>query len=892
MSRRWDRTPPRRAPSFPDDYDTLTSHLDRSGISNTIASARASLLNPSRPFTPADPSNRALFGESDSRFVSRPQSAFTSLSSTTFIADTFGSPRRPTPPSASVASSLDGKQDEGFDIEDKLMRMALDRQQRYANARKTSGAPVRVSPPLQVHSPTFTPDSGSDSDEEYSKDRHPSKSSTTPRPPSSYRRRTSLTRSSSTLSSSSSSSLETNIQPAIDIPHESSSVTFAPHHVAVLNSLKLAPKVQLDLNELLNLSDQVWEVIQDLESEVESDMSSELRYELLRGVMGLLDCKHAQVLLRLCRCTLRLLTNHVESLSAEGATAGLLNTSKLLFKLSKKTENDNLFLQEKLLLPLLTVLETAKTPKTQSSDLILYISGTLKNLSHHQENQRIMAELGCISILSRLLPQDELSESSEKECQWLIQVTATLRNLATNKANSRSLLQHNVLERLGYVIMKYPQNYELAHNCCRILSKLTLSRRCCASLLSNRNSIRSLVSLLTLHSQHLSLLIRVAFILGNLTSSDSDVRVAIAFDFNGIDILSSFLYNLCFVNASNGVNGSLHNGYNGHSSGANASDNSERNDALVKIIRVIANISIQPEVGVEIASNSKVASSLLHLLHHTDLAEQEELSLNVASVVTNLLYYHSDDKNLLLTAEARMELTTLFLPLLMQHRNEEILMEAVRAFGNLSRHKDVRRQMERLRVVEALSILLDHTLRDLVFYVCGVFVNMSSDSSQCASLASSGCVVKLVSVVRDTGIEDPELAVNAAKVLANLCQCRNLILNDSDLSALKSLTDVANDCRECMEGSEYLSESEEKRQFLEDVKALHSILVSLTTQLTATDCAYNCPAPGCGRKFQDKDSFEQHCSRRHPSLSLDFHAARRPPRAESLLEPLEEPSES
>ena len=70
---------------------------------------------------------------------------------------------------------------------------------------------------------------------------------------------------------------------------------------------------------------------------------------------------------------------------------------------------------------------------------------------------------------------------------------------------------------------------------------------------------------------------------------------------------------------------------------------------------------------------------------------------------------------------------------------------------------------------EALVVVLDHTLRDLVFYVVGILINVSLHSaSGLNNVLDKGLIDKLVDVLRDANIEDMELSKVASKALLNL----------------------------------------------------------------------------------------------------------------------------
>jgi len=68
-----------------------------------------------------------------------------------------------------------------------------------------------------------------------------------------------------------------------------------------------------------------------------------------------------------------------------------------------------------------------------------------------------------------------------------------------------------------------------------------------------------------------------------------------------------------------------------------------------------------------------------------------------------------------------------------------------------------------------LTVVLDHTLRDLVFYSVGIIINITlHDSSRLKIFETENVVSKLIDVLRDSNIEDIDLSKVAAKALHNL----------------------------------------------------------------------------------------------------------------------------
>ena len=75
--------------------------------------------------------------------------------------------------------------------------------------------------------------------------------------------------------------------------------------------------------------------------------------------------------------------------------------------------------------------------------------------------------------------------------------------------------------------------------------------------------------------------------------------------------------------------------------------------------------------------------------------------------------------------------------------------------------------------LEALTVVLDHTLRDLVFYSVGIIINITlHEDSRVKILEKEIVVPKLIEVLRDSNIEDIDLAKVAPKALHNMTQVK------------------------------------------------------------------------------------------------------------------------
>ena len=87
--------------------------------------------------------------------------------------------------------------------------------------------------------------------------------------------------------------------------------------------------------------------------------------------------------------------------------------------------------------------------------------------------------------------------------------------------------------------------------------------------------------------------------------------------------------------------------------------------------------------------------------------------------------------------------------------------------------------------------MLDHTLRDLVFYSVGIIINITlHEESRVKILEKDIVVPKLVDVLRDSNIEDIDLSKVAAKALHNMTQVKGKMNDYWSNESITKLDDV------------------------------------------------------------------------------------------------------
>lgn len=600
-----------------------------------------------------------------------------------------------------------------------------------------------------------------------------------------------------------------------------------------------------------------------------------VREAVAEHVFRLMDLNSAELLLKACGIVLRVVKSRQP----------LLQTSRLLYRLSKDTANDVIFRKERLLEPILKTISVMVASVASSSqgsssspsmhEPLVYLGGCLKNVSNDLGIQKHLVKLGALPCLASLLLQvtttpalapaqaaaaaasgSASSSAVDLATQVAVQATGALRNLAVSEAHAALFVSAGVLPALqaaalpalakqksgagggggggggaaagprsegsGSALAASGRYDEVVLNVGRILSKLSLHEDCQAVLEADPAYASLMVGLLWQYRSHRAILLRIAFVMGNLTTGSDRQRKQIASVPGAIASIVSILGQYTAVYCSLGVDedldidgGRVSSSKGGSSAsavgvGVAAADRltkaAKPEDCLVKILRLIANLAIHSEVGPMLAGQSEVAQSLLFLLTSAfseerrkaagggergepsgdgsggggELlsAEEEELVLNCICALTNLSFYHDlpgGNKVLELDPEILLHCLT---PLLMCE-NEEAMVEAARAYGNFSRVPEAREYIQKARVLEAMLLLLDHSNQELLYSVCGTLINFTVESDRKQALVDLGGVSSLIEVIERT-VTSAELTELEASILLLLFKALyNICADDS-----------------------------------------------------------------------------------------------------------------
>ncbi|XP_011905823.1 PREDICTED: armadillo repeat-containing protein 2 isoform X5 [Cercocebus atys] len=350
---------------------------------------------------------------------------------------------------------------------------------------------------------------------------------------------------------------------------------------------------------------------------------------------------------------------------------------------------------------------------------------------------------------------------SLKLAKIILAVTATLRNLVDSPLVRTKFLSISALPQLCTAMEQYMGDKDVCTNIARIFSKLTSYRDCCAALASYSRCYALFLNLINKYQKKQDLVVRVVFILGNLTAKNNQAREQFSKEKGSIQTLLSLfqMFHQLDLHSQKpaGQRGEQHRAQR---------PPSEAEDVLIKLTRVLANIAIHPGVGPVLAANPGIVGLLLTTLEYKSLDDCEELVINATATINNLSYYQVKNS---IIQDKKLYIAELLLKLLVSNNMDGIL-EAVRVFGNLSQDRDVCDFIVQNNVHRFMMALLDAQHQDICFSACGVLLNLTVDKDKRVILKEGGGIKKLVDCLRDFGPTDWQLASLVCKTLWNFSE--------------------------------------------------------------------------------------------------------------------------
>lgn len=473
------------------------------------------------------------------------------------------------------------------------------------------------------------------------------------------------------------------------------------------------------------------------------------RSGILRTLFRLIDLNSAQLNLHIAQLCLALCVSG----------NNLLNICKLIFKISRSENNDILFHNNSILDSLLDIL--SKEDVSTCGEVLLYCVGTLKFLSGNGAILKLLLDKNCLSVALKLIQRLHAVDETHfaNAGHILVQLTATLRNLADHPESRPLFVSFSLLSELCQVLRHHHKDQDICTNISRIFSKLSSYSECRLALSQTPSCYQLFIELLSKHHQKQDLVVRLLFTLGNLTAKIEKARLLLFQCESSVDTL------LQLYNGYQRRDAPLHTHRQRDAPLTKPSGAAQEfDDVLVKLVRVLANMCIHPDVGPALANNVTFIRLLIETLELRSVQESEELTVNTAATINNLSYYQQQSSALRNSHLAIAELT---MKLLLSSSMDAVL-EALRVFGNLSQSGEVRDYIMQSNAHQFVVTLLDSKTTEVCFSACGVLTNLAMDPSYRASLALEGTAAKLVDCLRDLGQGDWQLAGQVCQALWNM----------------------------------------------------------------------------------------------------------------------------
>lgn len=546
----------------------------------------------------------------------------------------------------------------------------------------------------------------------------------------------------------------------------------------------------LDSSIVVDTCNEIYEV---LDSSHLLGKACSKRTSILKAVFKCMEKSGPPVLLSLSRLALALRVSDKY----------LTLACKVIFKVSRDRRNDDLFMNNNIIDLMLDTVISLDCELQE--DAVLYCCGVIKFLAANPTLAKAMTKKCTIYTLSSILTRinkkiDESEKPKDVYSRVLHLVTGAFRSFAEIEACVGQFTSHGIVDELCVTAVLLPNEVDTMVNVCSTFSKLTEHKVCCEALGKHPQCYRSLLKVLSYHKFVERLALRVCFVLGNLAQHSDESRIALFRTKDSLSVLvDTFEFYMGLV--MKGI------------ADAKADKVKVESGVLTKVIRVIANLSMNEQVGLNLCDNRKCIDLLIQIINIEDMAGLEEVVLNSMSTINNVCFYSISGT---VMEEYEVDICRGLMKMLLRDHTDPLVAEVCRIFGNLTRNKLVREFLTANSVMEIVVTLLDSGDPDLVYFCAGVLTNLMHDADKRPVLKRENGIAKLIDVLKDFATTDWQLAGLVCQVLWNYSidiRSSNLTFGERESQELVNLlTDYIDNAHLPSESSSTV----EIRQYLHD----------------------------------------------------------------------------
>ena len=438
-------------------------------------------------------------------------------------------------------------------------------------------------------------------------------------------------------------------------------------------------------------------------------------------------------------------------LSVQVRRQNLATAYKLVFKIAREAENDACFMSSDALDLIINSIGLACP--VNDSEALVYGYGALKFLTMNISTREKLRRMGILDLvllhLKLICEAKSERRVTDETSHVLFQLTGVIRNLVNDVAAQRSLVELGGVGHISKCLKLFMTDLDVVSNIARTLSVMSSDDDVCSAIAEDPLFTRTAVAVLKKYPGRQDIVVRLTYCLGNLMAKCDEARSFAKNDAEKamtnmdtiLELLQSYRARDARPNTSKQSMVMKMESEDDHGSSGNSED------VVIKIIRVIANMSINGDVGQQVAGMAEVYDNLTDILATRSISENEELILSTLATLNNLTYYpaHTENKDQQDVAVFKRIQTYI------DCSNVEAQIESSRVLGNLTRSRVIRDQLAGDSTWRAVVELLTSEQRDLVYTNVGVIVNMMSDSDKRRSLKSLGGVSRLINVLKECG---------------------------------------------------------------------------------------------------------------------------------------------
>ncbi|XP_065163837.1 armadillo repeat-containing protein 2 isoform X2 [Atheta coriaria] len=489
----------------------------------------------------------------------------------------------------------------------------------------------------------------------------------------------------------------------------------------------------------------------ETEGMLNSKVSSKMKIHILKCLYKYVESKNEELLLAIARIIL--------ALRVTGNN--LSGVCKLIFKVSKNDRNDQLFFNKNLLE--LFVDAIGRSSPLDDAEACVYGYGSIKFLTMNSKLLQKILSLGILPLMVlhiKLVNNAKLEKLQipEQTNHALFQLTGALRNVASDEDIYENFVTSQAIPELCLTMDIFTTDLDIISNISRIFSTISTNEGCCDAIASYKDIYRIFVRLFDKYPGNEEIIVRLTYTMGNIVANLDNTRVKFYNESNSI----SSLLNLWRIYLERTLQ------YCSMGVESENTENTNSEDVMIKIIRIIANMAINPDIGKTMneAYGSQLIDEFLKVLISNPFKKNNELVLSVLSTMNNLSFYYSPDLDEDIFHIKQIDIMEAISEYIACD-NKENVIEAMRILGNLSRSKITRDYVADSDSFNSLIEILSGEEINLIKTTVGVFVNLMSDTKNRKLFQEQNGVEKLIGVLNQYGQYDWTLSMLVCQVIWN-----------------------------------------------------------------------------------------------------------------------------